>query len=164
MPEGPEVKLVQRKLSKLLKNNTLLDFKILSGRYKIHQYPKNYNLFKSSLPSKVINVFCKGKFIYMWFENKFHLWNTLGMTGTWSTKKTVHSRVLLKFKSFYLYFNDIRNFGTIKFTFNPKSIQDKLTLIGPDILQLDTNPEFLLSRLKKLNLKKLLQNYCLIKH
>jgi formamidopyrimidine-DNA glycosylase len=100
----------------------------------------------------------------MWFENKFHLWNKLGMTGTWSTKKTVHSRVLLKFKSFYLYFNDIRNFGTIKFTFNPKSIQDKLTLIGPDILQLDTNPEFLLSRLKKLNLKKLLQNYCLIKH
>ena len=154
MPEGPEVKIIQLRLSKFLKNKTLLDIKILSGRYKIHKSPKNYDLFKSSIPSKVINVFCKGKFIYIWFENKFYLWNTLGMTGTWSTKKTVHSRVHFKFKSFNLYFNDMRNFGTIKFSFNPKSIQDKLTLIGPDILQLDTNIDFLFSRLKKTKSKK----------
>lgn len=166
MPEGPEVKNMQTYLSKILKNKLLLDVQIISGRYKIHDPPKHITLFKSNLPSKVNNVFAKGKFIYIWFQNNFYLWNTLGMTGTWSKIKTPHSRILFKFKSFKIYFTDMRNFGTIRFSFNPQSIQEKLNIIGPDILQLDTNQNYLFSRIKKMKTKKtlgeVLLNQCII--
>jgi DNA-formamidopyrimidine glycosylase len=154
MPEGPEVKRMAYKLSRLMTNKKLLTVNILSGRYKIHEPPKNYSSFISELPSKVSKVFVKGKFIYVLFENNFYMWNTLGMTGKWSTKKNKYSHVEFIFKNTKIYFNDIRNFGTLRFSFNPKSIQHKLTIIGPDILELDTNEKYLLSRLQNIKTDK----------
>jgi DNA-formamidopyrimidine glycosylase len=154
MPEGPEVKRMAYKLSRLITNKNLLKINILSGRYKVHEPPKNYTTFLSSLPTKVIKVFVKGKFIYVLFKNGFYMWNTLGMTGKWSAKKNKHSHVEFIFKNKKIYFNDMRNFGTLHFSFNPESIKHKLTIIGPDILEFDTNQEYLLSRLKDIKTDK----------
>ena len=65
------------------------------------------------------------------------MWNTLGMTGQWSNKKNKYSHIEFVFKNTKIYFNDVRNFGTLRFSFNPESIKQKLTIIGPDILELD---------------------------
>ena len=35
---------------------------------------------------------CKGKFIYIQLENEWSSWNTLGMTGSWSSSQQKHSR------------------------------------------------------------------------
>ena len=155
MPEGPEVKRMAHKLSKLITNKNLLKINILSGRYKVHEPPKNYTTFLSSLPSKVSKVFVKGKFIYVLFQNSFYMWNTLGMTGFWTTSKEKHSHIEFIFTNKKkIYFNDMRNFGTLRFSFQPESIKNKLSIIGPDILELDTNQEYLLSRLKSIKTTK----------
>lgn len=154
MPEGPEVKHMGHKLSKLITNKELININILSGRYKIHEPPKNYKLMVQSLPTKVLKVSTKGKFIYIWFQNNYYLWNTLGMTGQWTKLKHKHSHVEFVFKNKSIYFTDMRNFGTIRFSFDPKSLQDKLSIIGPDILELDTNQTYLFSRLLKIKTNK----------
>ena len=166
MPEGPEVKKMAIKLSKLITNKQLIKINILSGRYKIHDPPKHYDLMKQSLPTKVLKVSTKGKFIYVWFKNNYYLWNTLGMTGQWTKIKHKHSHIEFVFKNKKIYFTDMRNFGTIRFSFDPKSLQDKLTIIGPDVLELDTNQNHLFSRLLKIKTKKpiaeVLLNQCII--
>ena len=87
MPEGPEVQITIEFLNKYLSENLIEKIDINSGRY-IKQDPKGWD--KLVLPLKVLNVNSKGKFIY--FEcidinkNPVYIFNTLGLTGMWSTQ------------------------------------------------------------------------------
>lgn len=148
MPEGPEVKLFVDKLNINYKNKTIKKVKINSGRYV-----KNPILNLFCLNGKKINSFnCKGKFI--WFElDDLVVFNTLGMTGSWSNISSKHTRMTIEFKSGEkLYFNDIRNFGTFQLkTYD--ELNKKLKSIGPDMLS--NPPNDFISRLRKQNHKNI---------
>jgi formamidopyrimidine-DNA glycosylase len=83
MPEGPEVSyLVNKHLISCI-GKELNKIKILSGRYKNHGPPKNYNKFIKLLPLKCIDVFKKGKVIFFKFENNWCIISKLGLSGWW---------------------------------------------------------------------------------
>jgi len=150
MPEGPEVKRISEKLSRFIVGEKISSVDILGGRYLKHGPPVGLEDFISSLPATVIKVDCKGKFIYIIFDNGYSMWNTLGMAGSWSPIPAKHSRIKLNFKEGSAYFNDIRNFGTLKFVASRKRLTEKLDSLGPDMLAENiTNPEFCSRIMKK---------------
>ena len=84
----------------------------------------------------------------------YYLWNTLGMSGQWTTKNDKHSHVLFKFgEGIDLYFRDVRNFGTLKFIENRSEMQKKLKTIGHDILDPISLPEIEVIKLFRLKPK-----------
>ena len=137
MPEGPEVKITTDFLNNFT-GKSFHSFAVLSGRYTKTDGVPNTNF--AYLPAKIESVNCKGKFIYFSIVNganskKYYLFSTLGMTGMWSRKKTKHSRFCIFFDDKdVLYYNDIRNFGTLKFVNDRKVLDKKLKSLGPDVL------------------------------
>lgn len=131
MPEGPEVKLVTEQLAALAENKTLTQLEILGGRYR-DELPKGLFIFKRALPLKVIQICCKGKFIY-WNLGSQVIFNTLGMTGSWSETASKHVVARLTLDGQHLFFNDIRHFGTLTFH-SPAALYEKLNTLGPDML------------------------------
>lgn len=134
-PEGPEVKRTQVQLDSFASTRTIKDVIILSGRYDKKE-PDGFKDFLDAGPHTVKAVHCKGKFI--WFEmegSDWTIWNTLGMSGNWSKAPGDHVRVLLAFDDGkFLCYNDMRNFGTMKFVKGQKKLEAKLASLGPDVL------------------------------
>jgi len=149
MPEGPEVKttvdFLKNYEGKILKN-----FTVLSGRYTKKPID-NMNNANWRLPLSLESVDCKGKFIYFTFKDGVYFFNTLGMTGMWSNNSSKHSRLKLEFAgdSIPLYYNDVRNFGTVKIVLTKKVLDRKLKSIGPDFLKDGFGPEDFYGLLKK---------------
>ena len=120
MPEGPEVKVITDGIRSHLLDKTIVNAQILSGRY-LKTLPDGWNEFK--MPVTVSDVSCKGKFIYFTLNDGTYIFNTLGMTGSWSAKPTSHSRVRFDLDDGReIYFNDIRNFGTLKLSVKNKEL------------------------------------------
>lgn len=152
MPEGPEVKRIAVQLNELLHDKTIENIEILSGRYKTHGSPVGMTQFLNLAEEKKIKgVSCKGKFI--WFE--FHLpelfiWNTLGMSGSWSKIESEHSRIKFQLSGGKeIFFSDIRNFGTMHFIFSEDETKKKLKSLGPDMLSAPPSREDFLKIVKK---------------
>lgn len=166
MPEGPEV-LAYSKIILILTSSDVMSIDVTSGRYKRNPIE---GLDKIKFPAKVIDVGCKGKFIWIVFDTKTEkniLANTLGLTGHWSIrgyqgdiadtkytrmKRTIlerHERVVIKYKQkngeHELVYSDMRNFGTLQFIDN-KTLQRKLNSLGPSIM----TDEFKLKTFKKI--------------
>lgn len=135
MPEGPEVKKTVLYLKKF-KNTTITKITFNSGRYVKHGPFKNFTTLEKDLPLKIIDVNCKGKFIYFTFSNKMILFNTLGMSGIWTIKNLKHNNVSFQIKELNktLFFNDYRNFGTFMYQ-NEEQLNKKLNDLGPDIIE-----------------------------
>ena len=150
MPEGPEVKKLSQYLNKFLKKNKILNLKILKGRYG-KKLPSGYENFMKNLPYNIKSVLSKGKFIYFTLNKSCYIFNTLGMSGFWTTEKLKHSNLMFETEKGPLYFNDQRNFGTIKFIFSEDELNNKLSIIGPDMLDLNVKLDIFL---KRMNLKK----------
>lgn len=137
MPEGPEVKSMVLQLNKFLSDKTLHNIVLHSGRYS-KKTPDNFSKFLEILPLKIVEVKNKGKFIWFQFEGGWTMWNTLGMTGGWNLEKSKYSHcefILEDGKS--IWFNDMRNFGTIKFCYDEVEFKKKLSKLGPDVLEDD---------------------------
>lgn len=129
MPEGPEVKLFTERLNQNFRYYMIKSVEVLSGRY-IKKPIQNLE----ALNGKEIKSFnCKGKFI--WFDlDDVIVFNTLGMTGSWSRHKTKHSRIAIKFyENDTVYFNDTRSFGTFQIK-SRQELSKKLKSLGPDML------------------------------
>lgn len=172
MPEGPEVKRIVDQLNRELKGKKIVGMEIVSGRYMYHGPPegiREFTLFPQSprmipgpdreFQGHIINsVKCKGKFIYFELDSGWSIWNTLGMTGGWSRKLTPHSRVsFIMDDGTKIYFNDMRNFGTIKFVYGVLNLWDKLDSLGPDMLTYDMPDHEFRSIMKKHPNKSLAQ-------
>jgi formamidopyrimidine-DNA glycosylase len=149
MPEGVEVKISAELIKPLVINKYVVQTNLgENGRY-------NYNVLKgldefTFLNRKIIDVACRGKFMYWTFEphqaphssTPHYMFCTFGMTGQWSPIAGKH--VCLQFalsdkedcnsQNNYVYFNDPRHFGTIQFTGNEKDLTDKLNELGWDPL------------------------------
>jgi len=78
MPEVIEIRKYTDFINNSFANKKLIDINIINGRYKKHKSFDLYNQVKNLLPLKLLNVNCKGKFIYWTFEKEFYLLNTLG--------------------------------------------------------------------------------------
>ena len=153
MPEIAEVALTAEILNKYFKNKRLMSFDFISGRYT-KKDPVGYREFIEDLPLKVINIDSRGKF--MWFElsnNKndttWYIWNTFGLTGMWSLFEPDHARAMLTFiNNKVVYYSDMRNFGTFKFSTSREDLDNKIIELSPDFLK---DSDFDLSGITKYN-------------
>lgn len=146
MPEAPECKKIADQL-----RNHLIGFNIcrldgLAGRYA-KQEPVGYLDLVVDLnvngPLPIRSVDTKGKFIYWTLDRDWYVWNTLGMSGTWSKNSTKHESIRIhysKFENDMLFcgrvsFIDARRFGTIKFVRGKSLLEEKLQTLGWDWLE-----------------------------
>jgi DNA-formamidopyrimidine glycosylase len=132
MPESAEAKRIAELLAEKVSSKKLTSVDILSGRYTKKE-PDGFVAFKDITPINAIGAGVHGKFIYIILEGGSSIWSTLGMTGYWSETKTKHARLALHFDNDVLYFNDARNFGTIKFVGDKNELIKKLQSLGPDM-------------------------------
>ena len=132
MPEGPEVFYMVRNLNKNYKDLILTELNILSGRYTKHGYPKNYEIFKKNLPSRIKKFHCKGKLIWIEFIENLNILIILGYAHFTEEKdKNTPLEFITKKKKFYL--KDIRHFATINFLSN-EELHKKIKARGPSIV------------------------------
>jgi formamidopyrimidine-DNA glycosylase len=159
LPEGPEVKIVTDSLEKALLGRTVTKIIYHGGRYTKHEPPEGHTEISSVLPQNVSVVSCKGKFIYITLEDEWSIWNTLGMTGGWSKTKQKHSRaeIVLDGGS-SVFFNDARNFGTLKYVQGSADLSEKLSSIGPDMLAEDVADTLFISRMRRKNKRIITEN------
>lgn len=132
MPEVCEVCLTSQYLSNAI-GKIITKMEILKGRYT-KTPPKG----KIKLPSKIVDVDSKGKFMWMTLEhngNSYYLLNTFGLTGQWSFEKLEYNNIRFKLNEGNIYFGDMRNFGTIEFTDNIDVLNKKLNKLAPDFLK-----------------------------
>lgn len=137
MPEGPEVRRTTDALQSTLQGEDLVGLSFLSGRYT-KKDPAGLSAFQERGCRRIKEVSCKGKFIYFLLEDGSSIWNTLGMTGYWSHKPGKHVRAVVHSKG-EMYYNDMRNFGTFKFSLSQDDLDKKLASIGPDLLSEDVS-------------------------
>lgn len=145
MPEVCEITVTAQFIMSRVKNKFIESINIVSGRYT-HQKLQNIDLIRKYSPLEIVNVDNKGKF--MWFElyskkhNKHvYIMNTFGLSGSWGFDNTNSTRVSISIidnKKKHiddLYFNDGRNFGTIKITEKLEELHEKLDKLAPDLLK-----------------------------
>jgi formamidopyrimidine-DNA glycosylase len=142
MPEGPEVRTIVHYLSDKIEGKIIQQINILGGRYS-RTLPTGWDLLIDNLPVQIDSIDSKGKF--MWIstssgtddDTKIFIMNTLGLTGQWTDNPSKeHNNVEFVFtEGDPIYFNDVRNFGTLKITDEYKDIEKKLKELGPDFLQ-----------------------------
>lgn len=136
MPEGPEVKRLVDSLQ-IVTGEWIQDIEFLSGRY-MKAEPSGFSAFSAWLescdePTEILSINCKGKFI--WFDlGEWKIFSTLGMTGTYKLEPNKYARFCFDLTPGpKLYYCDMRNFGTIKFT-KQAELDKKLKELGPDML------------------------------
>jgi endonuclease-8 len=139
MPEGPEVKVIADQLKSILTNKFLTDFKVHSGKYLDKCKLENLEIISKLFPLKIIDIKTKGKLIYFILEKNWVLFNTLGMSGSWSKERKKHCHIELNYKNNEdimdnIWFCDIRRFGNLTFMNNTELINKKLNSLGPDML------------------------------
>ena len=148
IPESPEVRKITEALAVDISGQTLISAKILSGRY-IKKQPSDWQILEKSLPLKVVGAGVHGKFCYWLCLNETFIYSTLGMTGSWSTLEGKHSRLVFEFQSgIKVYFNDQRNFGTIKIVVGKQNLINKLKSLGPDLLAEDISDQLFIEKIR----------------
>ncbi len=152
MPEGPEVRKNVDFVNSVMQGTKITEVLICSGRYHKHGPFAGFEQLVADQPI-CTGVNCKGKFIYFNFHKGSSLWSTLGMSGVWQSSKNNHTRVIIKNdKGTSIYYNDVRNFGTLKYTQSAEDLNKKLNSLGPDVLNSEVNKDVLrLCLLKKPN-------------
>jgi formamidopyrimidine-DNA glycosylase len=148
LPEGAEVRRFAENLARRVSNQQILSIEILSGRYEKGE-PEGLQEFRAALPIKVVGVGSHGKFIYWILDSEFNIWSTLGMTGAWRAEKSKHSRLKITLTNGDVFFDDMRNFGTIKFVNNRHALLQKLRSLGPDMLAEDIDETEFIDIMKK---------------
>lgn len=129
MPELPEVTIMTENIASSFKKCELTKIKVVSGKYKTKSL--DLHTFKPGIITDVRN---KGKFIYFVLNNNITIWITLGLTGELSTNRdSAFSRIVFKTSCGNIYFNDMRNFGTVSIH-DHTALQRKLHRLGPDPL------------------------------
>lgn len=129
---------------------------IASGRY-LKKAPDGYEDIISALPLNVLGTGVHGKFMYWLLEGTWSIWSTLGMTGQWSKTPSKHTRVEFSVSDEKVFYNDVRNFGTLKFVKGPKPLIEKLSSLGPDLLSEECPPGLFIECLRHQDNKLIVQ-------
>jgi formamidopyrimidine-DNA glycosylase len=150
MPEGPEVRIIAESLNNQIVGKKIKDIQVYDTYNKGVQNLSSFLTYNriGDGTTAVLNVKCKGKFIYFTLANGFYIFNGLGMTGRWSWQETSHSRVKLIFSDkSCLYFEDMRMFGSLHLFHGEQKLTSRLNKLGPDMFYCDQ--ETFLSVLEK---------------
>jgi len=151
MPEGPECRRIAEGLARIISGKKITAIDVLSGRYLKKEF-SGLQKIKNCLPLTVAGAGVHGKFIYLICEKQFSIWNTLGMSGLWKTEQGKHSRVRIRLSDgTSVYFDDMRNFGTLKMVAGKHQLIEKLQSLGPDMLNTDVQSQVFISMLRKKN-------------
>jgi formamidopyrimidine-DNA glycosylase len=143
MPEGVEVKISAELIKPLIINREVVCLDTYPSSRYTYQPPEGFNEFRGFVLSSSVfvkDIQTKGKFMYWTFSNGWYLLNTFGMSGQWSPTEGKHPCFSIGYWEKanqpiqYIYFNDPRHFGTIKFINNKKDLTDKLNSLGWDPL------------------------------
>jgi len=186
MPEVVEVLKTTDFLKKFMKNEYILDIKILKGRYLTHGPFPLFDLLLKNLPLKVIDIKNKGKFMYFILEKGFYIYSTLGLRGGWCKYENdkfkfpklidyINGISLSKYRKVALnnlnvsfsisngetiYYYDSLSFGTLKISNKESDLIKKLDSIGPDIMYVSYDI-FKNRIMKNINLNKEIANVLL---
>ena len=139
-----------------MSGKTISEIEVMSGRY-LKKPIDGIEHIQSGVPIKVIGAGCHGKFLYWILEGDLSIWNTLGLTGEWSNQKKKHSRVRIKIDEKDIYYNDTRNFGTLKVVKGKKPLIQKLQSLGPDLLAEECTSEKFIEQLRIKNSKTIVE-------
>ena len=85
------------------------------------------------------------------------MWNTLGLTGEWSKERKKNSRVRFLLGDSEVYYNDTRNFGTLKIVKGREQLIQKLQSLGPDLLAEECSREKFINRLRLRDAKTIVE-------
>ena len=99
MPEGPECRRMAHQLAERVSNRTIKSIEIVSGRYTKKPI-ENIEKFEDDLPIKIQGAGVHGKFIFFLLNSQWSIWNTLGMTGSWSSDTIMASETLVHLSLF----------------------------------------------------------------
>ena len=147
MPEGPEISYMTYYFNKKYHNHELLSIKVLSGRYSRHPLPENFDKLTKKLPSKIISIKNKGKFIYIELDDNYILGIKLNYAHLVEEfGKQCH--IEFKTSKGIFYMDDLRNFATLSIL-NDETLQKQLNAIGPDLLNEEVTYEEFYEKLKK---------------
>jgi formamidopyrimidine-DNA glycosylase len=81
------------------------------------------------------------------------------MTGSWSSVQQKHSRAQFHLDDgSSVFFNDIRNFGTLKYVHGSAELQNKLESIGPDMLAEDVDYKAFIAKIRLKNDRFITEN------
>lgn len=95
----------------------------------------------------------------MVLQDGWTIWNTLGMTGGWSKTQQKHSRAEFTLDDgTSVFFNDVRNFGTLKYVKGQTALDEKLTTLGPDMLVEDVTAQSFITRMRRKNDRTVTEN------
>lgn len=131
-----------------MSSKTLTGTVILSGRYT-KKPPDGFEDFSQHCPMTVIGTGVHGKFLYWLLEDERSIWNTLGLTGEWSEEPTKHSRIAFHLDDGVIFYNDTRNFGTLKFVQGKLPLIKKLNSLGPDLLAAACPDDIFIEKFRK---------------
>jgi DNA-formamidopyrimidine glycosylase len=155
MPEGPEIRFHYDQIKKI-QGRVFHSIRILSGRYIRHPMGKDLTHLQDTLPQKIKHVGVKGKMIWWELENGMGIVVTHGMSGGWRWDRVPdkkikidgmwydekYNRIEFNIGTEKLFFNDMRNFGTIHITTNREDLQTKINSLGPSVLDHPTETQF----------------------
>jgi formamidopyrimidine-DNA glycosylase len=143
MTEGPEASYLANYISKRFLKKRLRNIKIVAGRYKTHGPPTGFHPFTKSLHVsggvRLVEVYKKGKIIFLFFDNGWCLIAKMGMVGWFYSAKDkpfhrADPHIIFEFEGISLIFSDFRNFGTLEFTNNAAKVVHEIESVAPDIL------------------------------
>ena len=150
MPEGPEVKIMCEELNKLIAGEIVTSIFLTGGRYS-NSEPSYYSKFIQCLPVKLVEVKCKGKFIWFQFDNHWTMWCSLGLTGGWKTHIDNYSSLEVITEKTTVWFSDKIQYGSIKFCNSGKMMVNKLESLGPDLLDISYSFSDFKQRIRQYN-------------
>lgn len=135
MPEGPDVKQTTDFLRAKLQNAKFLNIEGKPGYFP--EFISDIN--KLAEKCVILDVQCKGKFIYFILRNNertIYIGNHLGLAGHWSDISGGTTKLILKAGDIKLYYNDRINLGHF-WLLTEDELVEKLSELGPDVLDSD---------------------------
>ena len=145
MPEILEVRAMADGIREYIKNYKLLSIQWfrIPGKKTHNCAYDSYTELQIKLPLDVIKIYSHGKKVIISLSNNIHLIGSPLMSGSFLFKLTNHSRYVLNFgisngsKNVILkrvYFNDPRCQGLLNVYFDLDTFNNKMSEIGPDLL------------------------------
>lgn len=140
MPEGPECYVIAWRLGQHLADLQLTAIQIHHGRYLKSREAELSNIaaFNAHLaehgPTRTIECKSKGKLVFTKFDNGWAMLSTMGLSGSWVTRRTNHCGISLTFQNAQpIWFRDQLHYGTVKLV-SHADLDKKLASLGPDVL------------------------------
>lgn len=139
MPEGPEVFKISKSLHKALAGKQLIELDHDDKSRYAKQPLHDLYTFRSRLPAVIERVYSRGKKIVFQLSNGCSMVSSLMMEGHWVLKPEDHSNLWIKVRApeTTIWFDDSRHFGTLELQLNEKDLAERLSQIGPDLIEDD---------------------------